>query len=94
MKETLRRLEFHRVVEMLTEQTRSEGGKRKASAIEPSSDIDVVRMRLGETEEALGLLHFQEPSFLDQVADIRPRLSKVRAGGMIYQPRFRRSSKS
>ncbi|NLW63714.1 MAG: endonuclease MutS2 [Syntrophomonadaceae bacterium] len=84
MKETLRRLEFNRVVEMLTAQTRSEGGKNKVLTLEPSSDIDTVKMRLDETEEALGLLHHQEPAFLNEVPDIRPQLSKVRAGGMIY----------
>ncbi|MGE5544130.1 MAG: endonuclease MutS2, partial [Bacillota bacterium] len=84
MRETLRRLEFNRIVEMLTEQTRSEGGKCKASALEPTPDIDVVTARLDETEEALGLLHFQEPAFLNEVPDIRPHLAKVRGGGMIY----------
>ena len=69
---------------MLTEQTRSEGGKRKALALEPSPDVSVVMSRLDETEEALGLLHFQEPAFLNEVPDVRPHLDKVKAGGMIY----------
>ncbi len=84
MKDTLRRLEFKQVVELLAEQTRSDGGKRIASLLEPSSDFDLVRTRLDETEEALGLIHFQEPAFLNEVPDIRPQLSKVKAGGMIY----------
>lgn len=84
MRETLRRLEYNRIEEMLTEQTRSEGGKRKALALEPSPDVCVVMSRLDETEEALGLLHFQEPAFLSEVPDVRPHLDKVRAGGMIY----------
>jgi len=84
MKEILRRLEFNRIVEMLTAHTRSEGGKRKVLVLEPSFDIDTVKMRLDETDEALELLHHQEPAFLDEVPDIRPHLSKVRAGGMVY----------
>lgn len=69
---------------MLTEQTRSEGGRSRASTLEPCPEIDVVIARLDETEEALGLLHFQEPSFLNEVPDIRSHLAKVGAGGMIY----------
>lgn len=84
MRETLRRLEFNRIVEMLTEQTRSEGGKLRALALEPTSDINDVIERLDDTEEALGLLHFQEPGFLSEVPNIRPHLAKVGAGGMIY----------
>ncbi len=84
MKETLRRLEFERIVEMLTGHTRSEGGKSKALSLEPCFDIDIVKMRLDETEEALELLHRAEPAFLNEVPNIRPHISKVRAGGMIY----------
>jgi DNA mismatch repair protein MutS2 len=84
MKETLRRLEFKQIVELLAEQTRSDGGTRIASALEPSSDFDVVMARLDETEETLGLIHFQEPAFLSEVPDIRPQLAKAKAGGMIY----------
>ena len=50
MNETLRRLEFKRIVEMLTGHTRSEGGKSKALLLEPSFDIDLIKMRLDETE--------------------------------------------
>lgn len=84
MKETLRRLEFDRVLEMLQEETRSEGGGRIAYSLEPYPDIDLVQARLDETEEALELLYIQEPSFFNEIPDIRSHLGKVRAAGMIY----------
>ncbi|NLB18774.1 MAG: endonuclease MutS2, partial [Syntrophomonadaceae bacterium] len=84
MKDTLRRLEFISIINMLIEQTVSEGGRLLANAIEPSTNIDAAESQQEETEEALGLLHFQEPAFLHDIHDIRPYLAKVRVGGMIY----------
>ncbi|NLV16686.1 MAG: endonuclease MutS2 [Syntrophomonadaceae bacterium] len=84
MKETLRRLEFKRIIDMLIDQTVSAGGRLLAASLEPSSNIGAADSQQAETEEALGLLHLQEPVFLHDIHDIRPYLSKVRVGGMIY----------
>ncbi len=86
MKESLRRLEFHKIIDMLTEQTVSAGGRRLAAELLPSADIVAVEARQSETEEALGLMHYQDPGFLTDMPDIRPHLSRVRSGGLIYPP--------
>lgn len=73
----LKKLEFHKILEMLTEFCYTYKGKELALQLLPSNQIDEVKSRLQETEEAVNLSyrnHF--PSF-DEIADITIELKKL-----------------
>lgn len=84
MKNTLRRLEYHKISNMLGEQAGFYGGRKLACALQPATDVELVRQRLAETTECLELLRFQETAFLNDLLDIRPHLGKARAEGALY----------
>lgn len=81
--ETLNKLEFNKIQQSLIELAYSEGGKRKIGLIQPSSDLQLVQIRLDETEEAMELLRFGEPNFLNGLHPIDKHLKKARVAGML-----------
>ena len=70
-KDTLNKLEFDKIQQSLAALAYSEGGRQKILMMQPSSDIQLVQIRLNETEEAMELLRFGEPNFLKLVASCR-----------------------
>ncbi|MGE5417378.1 MAG: endonuclease MutS2 [Acidobacteriota bacterium] len=84
MNSTLRRLEFHKIIDMLGEEAAFYGGRERAHAITPVSDFELVKQRLDETTEALDLLRLQDTGFLTELQNIRPYLAKAKASGILY----------
>lgn len=82
-KETLNKLEFHKIQLILADLAYSEGGRRKIMELMPSADLQLVNMRLDETEEAMELLRFGEPKFLSSLHPVEKHLKKVRVAGIL-----------
>lgn len=82
-KETLNKLEFDKIQSMLADLAYSEGGRQKIMAMLPSADLELVQMRLDETEEAMELLRFGEPSFLSSLSPADRHLKKARVAGIL-----------
>lgn len=77
MKEdTLRTLEYEKILSMLAAEAGSFLGKEKAAALTPSSDFDEVEARLAETAEARDVLAVSSPP-LGAIRDIRVVLKKA-----------------
>ena len=77
MKEdTLRTLEYEKILSMLAAEAGSFLGKEKAAALTPSSDFDEVEARLAETAEARDVLAVSSPP-LGAIRDIRVALKKA-----------------
>lgn len=73
----LKKLEFHKILEMLTEFCHTTKGKELALQLLPSHQMDEVKKRLQETEEAVNLSYRNSfPSF-DEIADISIELKKL-----------------
>ncbi|MGE5398693.1 MAG: endonuclease MutS2 [Chitinophagales bacterium] len=84
MKDTIRRLEFDKILDLLADQASFYGGRERALALTPATDFSLVQLRLAETEETMALMHFQEPTFLNDLQNVRPYLAKSRAQGVLY----------
>lgn len=85
-KEVLNKLEFDKVLRMLAERTHFEGGEGLAWELRPFFDKDLVVQKLNETEEAMELLRFNEPSFLNSLKLLDSPLNKARVGGILTPP--------
>lgn len=77
-KETLQKLEFDRILEMLAQSAYSETGKQKALKVKPSTRYETVMQRLDETAEAMELLRFGEPGYLALVKPVESQLARAR----------------
>jgi dsDNA-specific endonuclease/ATPase MutS2 len=64
-KSVLEKLEFDKIQQRLADLAYSAGGSRLALELEPSADLQLVRQRLEQTEEAMELLRFGEPAFFE-----------------------------
>ncbi len=82
-RETLKKLEFDKIQQSLAELAYSEGGRQKIKLMQPSSDIKLVQIRLDETEEAMELLRFGEPGFLNSLQPVDKHLKKARVAGIL-----------
>jgi len=82
-KVVLAKLEFEKIQEQLASRAYSEGGRRLALETRPGDDLKGVIARLDETEEAMALLHFGEPSFLSFVKPVENYLAKAHKGGVL-----------
>lgn len=82
-KETLKKLEFDKIQQSLAALAYSEGGQQRILMLQPSSDLQLVQIRLNETEEAMELLRFGEPNFLNSLHPVDKHLKKARVAGML-----------
>ncbi len=80
---TLNKLEFNKIKDILSSLVRFEGGMRKVWELEPSGNLDTVKLWLDETEEAMERLRFGEPGFLSGLKILDSHLARVRSGGML-----------
>ncbi|MDD4802367.1 MAG: endonuclease MutS2 [Syntrophomonas sp.] len=80
---TLEKLEFGKIMEQLALRAYSEGGRELALKLQPSTGINEVRNSLDETQEAMSLLHFGEPSFLGSLKPVGKQLGKARIAGIL-----------
>ena len=80
--ETLRTLEYEKILAMLAAEAGSFLGKEAAGALLPSSDFDEVEERLEETAEARDVLAVSSPP-LGAIRDIRAVLKKAAMDAML-----------
>jgi DNA mismatch repair protein MutS2 len=80
---TLDKLEFNKIQQQLASRAYSEGGRQLALELQPVSVLQEVRARLDETEEAMALLHFGEPTFLSSLKPVEKQLAKARIAGIL-----------
>ncbi|MDD2586066.1 MAG: endonuclease MutS2 [Syntrophomonadaceae bacterium] len=83
-KEMLRKLEYHKIQQKLAELASFEGGRKLAMEMMPSTDCDIVNMRLDETKEAMEALRFNEPFFLSGLKLVDHQLAKARVNGLLH----------
>lgn len=76
-------LELPKVLEMLAHETSCEDSRFLAQQLEPSGDLDTVRLRLQQTEDAFTLLaRYGGPSF-GGLKNVNNALSRAEAGGIL-----------
>ncbi|HHV77279.1 MAG TPA: endonuclease MutS2 [Syntrophothermus lipocalidus] len=76
----LHRLEFDKILEMLSQKACSPMGAEKALELQPVYDLETASMRQQETGEALKVLRLRDTGFLTGVKDIRQHMRRVRSG--------------
>ncbi len=85
--ETLRTLEYEKILAMLAVEAGSFLGKEAAGALLPSSDFDEVEDRLSETAEARDVLSVSSPP-LGAIRDVRALLKKAAMGATLEAGHF------
>lgn len=84
----LHKLEFNKVIELLTAQCSTLLGKERTADLKPSAEIHKIERMLSETTEAKEVLRFYPGFSLGGVRDIRAALRKSEAGGIIEPSEF------
>ena len=83
MNKYYRSLELHKILEMLSAEASNERTKEIALALEPSSDLEYVRLELKKTNDCLNLsAKFGTPSFYN-FKDIRNSVSRAKSGASL-----------
>lgn len=80
---TLRVLEYHKIIKILTEHTVSNLGKEIANNLKPSNNIYEVKEWLQETGEAIEILFKKGNIPLEGIYDIRPSLKRAELGSIL-----------
>lgn len=86
---TLEKLEFNKITADLARYAYFEGGEELCRNLQPSRNLNAVKLRLDETAEAMEMLRFAEPSYLSGLVIITPYLDKAKAGGIIMPSELR-----
>ncbi len=76
-------LEYKKIIEQLAEQASSSLGKEQAKKLKPSTDVDQVRKRQKDTDEAAHIFRLKGHVPLGGVSDIRPNIKRASVGGML-----------
>ncbi|KEI91025.1 endonuclease MutS2 [Clostridium botulinum] len=82
-KETLEKLHYYELKEMIKEYCVSGLGKRLIDKLEPSSNIKIVNQRLDETSEGRRLLDFSYNIPLEGIFNILPLIEKIEKGASL-----------
>jgi len=85
----LEKLEFNKITADLARYAYFEGGEELCRNLQPSRNLNAVKLRLDETAEAMEMLRFAEPSYLSGLVIITPYLDKAKAGGIIMPSELR-----
>jgi DNA mismatch repair protein MutS2 len=80
---SLRTLEFHKVLDILAEETACSLGRELVLALRPTSDAETAQTRQRETAEAADLLAKRGNVPLGGISDIRPLLQRAAIGGVL-----------
>lgn len=72
-----KKLEFDKVLEVLSQQTVSELGRKKAMHLQPSSDRQMIDQWQGETSEALALIDRQQSMPIARFSDLSQVLKRL-----------------
>ncbi|MBQ9604906.1 MAG: endonuclease MutS2, partial [Firmicutes bacterium] len=82
-KKALRVLEYNKIIEQLKHFAASALGKAEADALEPSDDIEDIRLSQRETAEAVSMIMKKGSLSLGGLHDIRPQLQRVEMAGIL-----------
>ena len=85
----MEKLEFNKITADLARYAYFEGGEELCRNLQPSRNLNAVKLRLDETAEAMEMLRFAEPSYLSGLVIITPYLDKAKAGGIIMPSELR-----
>ena len=80
---TLKKLEFHKIKEMLKAHAVTESGKERVEALLPSSDYEEVVKLQQETAEALAMSVKKGKAPLGSTKEIRTALKRVEIGAIL-----------
>lgn len=84
--ETLKRLEFDKVLRLVAAHARSQSSAAAIQAMAPLQDATKIRLDWGRVEEIRGLARQRITLRISRFADIRPLLDEVRPEGAILPP--------
>lgn len=79
----LKVLEYHKIIEMLNNETESSLGKMLVEALQPSGDLEEVQVRLDETDEAVQILLKRGNPPFGGMSDCANYAKKAVLGGML-----------
>lgn len=83
MNKYYKKLELDKILELLAEQTYSDGCREKAAKLEPLSGVDKIRAELKKTDDAFTLsAKFGTPRFR-QIKDLSGSLKRAESGSML-----------
>lgn len=85
---TLQKLEYPKIIELLTERCSSQLGKELAAVLLPSCQLTEIERRQAETTEAKEIWRFYPGFTLGGIRDIRGSLRKAQMGGIIEPEEF------
>ena len=84
MKEkSLRVLEYHKIIEQLSEYAATSGGRDKANSLKPYSAIQDISLELARTSEGVSIISRKGPLPIGGFYDIRNSLSFASKGGTL-----------
>ncbi len=89
-KKILHKLEYDKIIEMLTKSCSSSLGKALARVLDPSGDLEYIEERQAETTEAREIVRLHPGFTMGGVSDLHPALRKAEAGGIIDPGEFLR----
>ncbi|GIQ70964.1 endonuclease MutS2 [Xylanibacillus composti] len=81
---TLQTLEFHKIIYKLERHAATSLGKAAAQELEPSTDLEEVKLRLQATDQAALVERLKGPPPFGGIKDIREALSRARIGAMLH----------
>lgn len=87
-KRTLQKLEYPKIIELLTERCSSQLGKEQAAVLLPSFQLVEIERQQAETTEAKEIWRFYPGFTLGGIRDIRGSLHKAQIGGIIEPEEF------
>lgn len=79
----LRVLEFHKIINQLTEKASSEPGKRLAAALVPMTDLEEIRTAQTQTADALGRLFAKGSTSFGSNKDLGMSLKSLEVGSVL-----------
>ncbi|MDI6601154.1 MAG: endonuclease MutS2 [Thermoanaerobacteraceae bacterium] len=84
----LKALEYNKVVDMLKELTFTPMGFELADGLMPGYEMDIIRIKLNETGEALKMIGMKGFPSIGRIKDIRRILNSLRIGADLNQGEF------
>ncbi|MDE7358898.1 MAG: endonuclease MutS2, partial [Lachnospiraceae bacterium] len=82
-KKVLRVLEYHKIIDRLTEKASSEPGKRLAAALVPMTDLEDIRTAQTQTADALGRLFAKGSTSFGSNRDLGMSLKSLEVGSVL-----------
>lgn len=79
----LRVLEYHKIIDRLTEKASSEPGKRLAAALVPMTDLEEIRTAQTQTSDALGRLFAKGSTSFGSNKDLGMSLKSLEVGSVL-----------